>query len=135
MQRSKTDIPSTEKDKLSPVETIRFEMSNSVKALASPCEPGESIKSCVRRVAMRTGLTFGQVRRLWYAEWNVIPAHVADKLREASEHHDRLLKANMLRAVAAMQESDPDFYRDQIEAMGLALFHNGNGTRQAGIQD
>ena len=83
------DYPSTENDKLSAVETVRVEMSGRVRSLASPASPGESVKACIRRVSMRTGLGFGQVRRLWYREWRVVPAHIADKIREAAEAHDR----------------------------------------------
>ena len=74
------DNRSEEKDKLSAVETVRMEMSGHVRTLAKPCEPGESVKACVRRAACRAGLGFGQVRRLWYSEWRRVPADIADAI-------------------------------------------------------
>lgn len=115
------DDPSTEKDKLSAVEIIRVEMQEKVRRLATPCEPGESVKSCVRRVSRATGLTFGQVRRLWYSEWRIIPAHVADRIREAVHAHDRrvieTIESNKRRNAALYailhHSSDPEFYGGQ----------------------
>ena len=113
------DNPSTEKDKLSAVETVRLEMSGHVRSLASPANPGESVKACIRRVSMRTGLGFGQIRRLWYGEWRVVPAHVADRLRKAAEAHERQLDRQideLRKRQAALyalthHSSDPEFYR------------------------
>lgn len=65
----------------------------SVKRLAYPGEPGEGVKACIRRVARKSGLAFGQVKRLWYGEWRIIPAHVADQIRDAVEIHERKLDA------------------------------------------
>lgn len=115
------DFSSAEKDKLSAVDAIRREMQGSVKLLASPSPPGESVKSCVRRVAAGTRLTYGQVRRLWYGEWRVIPAHVADRIREGVTAHERRIDAEIatLRKRQAdlwaltHQSSDPEFYRGQ----------------------
>ena len=115
------EIRSSEKEKLSAVETVRSEMSNHVRQLARPSEPGESVKSCLRRVSLRTGLTFSEAKRLWYAEWKVIPAHVADSLRKAVEANDRQidrqiaeLKERQARFWALThQSSDPVFYRER----------------------
>lgn len=115
------DNPSAEKDKLSTVEAIRSEMSGHVRNLARPSEPGESVKACVRRVSMHTGLSFGQVRRLWYGEWRRVPTDISDKIRKAVECHERRND----QAIAARKEreatfwalthqsSDPVFYRER----------------------
>lgn len=91
------DKPSAEKDKVSLVDTIRLEMSAGVQRLAEPSRPGESVKSCVRRVASKTGLPFGQVRRLWYGEWRRVPADIARIIeRKIAEHEaetDRIAAA------------------------------------------
>lgn len=125
-----TDNQSTEKDRLSPVETVRLEMSGHVRSLATPANPGESVKACIRRVSHRTGLGFGQVRRIWYGEWRVIPAHVADRLRKAAEAHDRQIEqqlaARMHTALAAMEATDPEFYRSQAEIIRQLLFQHGD---------
>lgn len=127
-----TENRSAEKEHLSAVETVRAEMSGHVKRLASPSSPGESVKACIRRAASRAGMSFGQIKRCWYGEWRVIPAHVADQLREASAAHDKILKANLLRAVAAMQTSDPEFYRNHIEVFGQLLADTEHRADPAG---
>lgn len=134
------DNQSTEKDRLSPVETVRLEMSGHVRSLASPANPGESVKACIRRVSMRTGIGFGQVRRLWYGEWRVVPAHVADRLRKAAEAHERQIEhqlaARMRQSLAAMEtSSDPEFYRPQIEAVRQLLFRHGDMGSDQGKED
>lgn len=112
------EFPSSEKEKLSPVENVRLEMSGLVRSLAAPASPGESVKACIRRVASRSGLRFSQIKCLWYAEWKIIPAYVADKLRQAVEAYDRQierqieeLKAQQARFYALTHHSsDPEFY-------------------------
>lgn len=111
--------PSTEKEKLSAAETIQVEMQESVRRLAFPGVPGEGVKACIRRVAIRSGLGFGQIKRLWYGEWRIVPAHVADQIRNAVEAHERRLDAEFealkTRRAALYglthESSDPEFYR------------------------
>jgi len=122
-------------DHMSAVEDIRLEMSGKLRHLAEPVSPGESVKACLRRASIRAGIAFGQCRRLWYGEWRVVPAHVADQIRKASDAHDRTLKANMLRAVAAMSESDAEFFGPQIEELRRLADLVGNGPHQNGNQD
>jgi hypothetical protein len=104
----------TEKPNLGP-EAIQLELSHSVKRLALPGDPGESVKSCIRRVAAKTGLGFDQIRRLWYLRWRLIPAHVADTIREAENAHQRRQDAEWETIKArywalSNQSSDPEFY-------------------------
>lgn len=117
-----TDCLSAEKDNVSAVEVVQSEMQGRVRLLAMPSEPGESVKACVRRVARATGLSFGQIRRLWYREWRVVPAHIADHIRRAAEAHERRLdqQQEVLRARHAAlyglahHSSDPEFYEGRI---------------------
>ena len=48
-------------------------------------------------------------------------------------NHARRCRADVF--AAAMLEADPEFYRDQIEAIGQLLFRDGNEAREVGIQD
>lgn len=45
------------------------------------CEPGESVKAALRRVAHATGLPHGQIRRYWYGLPSRIDAWALDLLR------------------------------------------------------
>lgn len=99
-------------------EQVQDEIARLLKQLADPVVAGESVKMCIRRASTRAGLPYGQTKRLWYREWRDIPAFMADNIREKAAAHDRRLKQAAYQAVVALQESDPDFYRDCIEAMG-----------------
>lgn len=110
-------------------EDIREEIAQLLKQLADPVTAGESVKACIRRASMRAGLSYGQAHRAWYREWRNIPAHVADSIRERAVEHDRKLKRQMVEAISVMQATDPDFYRDVIEAAGAALLRSGKLPR------
>lgn len=103
-------------------EHVQDEIATLLRRLADPVVAGESVKACIRRASLRAGLPHGQTKRLWYREWTTIPAFVADQIRERAAAHDRKLKASMVDALAAMQQSDPEFYRASIEALGEVLF-------------
>jgi hypothetical protein len=122
----KTEYPSAESDKMSAVEVIRDEMRGKVRKLAWPSEPGESVKGCIRRVSRATGLSFGQVKSLWYREWRRVPADVADRIREATAAHERNIDAQ-ISGLRARQEQfwslthcshDPEFYRGRAAVDG-----------------
>lgn len=111
--------PCTEKHRSCPIETVQSEMREAVRSLAKPSEPGESVKACVRRVSLKTGFSFDEIRRLWYGRWRIVPAYVADRIREAKEAHERTLDRNYealkVRQAALYglthEGSDPEFYR------------------------
>lgn len=110
---------------------VSDEISLLLKRLAEPVEAGENIKACISRAAERSGLTFHQARHGWYKEWKNIPAHVADQVRQRAAEHDRNLKHATLQTLLAMQESDPEFYRDAVETLG-ALLRDGSEIRRTG---
>lgn len=118
-----TEKPSAETEKqMRTAESVQQEISGLLRQLASPVVAGESVKTCIRRASMRSGLPYGQVKRAWYREWREIPAHIADTIREIAGRHDRKLKRSMFQAVAAMQDTDPEFFRRCIEDTSLYLF-------------
>ena len=114
---------------------VQDEMAALLRRLADPVIAGESVKACIRRASMRSGLPHGQTKRLWYSEMSTIPAHVADQIRERAAAHDRKLKASMVEALCAMQQSDPEFYRSAIEALSEALLPAGNVAGAGGGKD
>ena len=94
-------------------EAVRHELRNRVRGLAEPVRAGESVQQMIQRVARRAGLNFGQVKRLWYEEWAVVPAHVADTLRELDLERERAqarhgaLKNEIDRALVASLAAGP----------------------------
>lgn len=105
------------------VEAVRQRVSADVRWLALPGIPGESVKACIRRVSMKTGLNFSILKRLWYCEYKRIPADI-------SETVERAVKANAQRQEQEWQlikqrywavtygSGDPDFHAPAHEACG-----------------
>lgn len=111
---------------------VTQEISLLLRQLASPAEPGESVKACIRRASMRSGLSFIQAKKCWYGEYARIPAHIADQIRERAAEHDRRLKQSAFQTLLAMRESDPDLFRESIEALGDILHRPGQERRSSG---
>ena len=88
-------------------EAIRHELRDRVRGLAEPVHAGESVQQLIHRVARKAGLKAGQIKRLWYEEWTVVPAHVADTLRALDAERERarvrhgVLKHEIDRALVA----------------------------------
>jgi hypothetical protein len=116
-------------------EQIQDEISALLRRLADPVQAGESVKVCIRRASQRAGLPYGQVKRAWYKEWRNIPAHVADEIRERAAIHDRRLQQEAFQAIIALQDSDPDYYRQCIEEVGDILLPVSGKRRAAGPPD
>ncbi len=113
-------------------EQVNAEMSALLRRLAEPVSAGESIKACIRRAATRAGLTYGQTKRIWYAETKIITAQIADQLRERASAHDRKLQQAAFQAVLAMQDTDPALYRECVETLRDLLGEHGQGQRSGG---
>ncbi len=114
-----SDNQSEKRNSMSLVESLRTEMQEKVYLLARPTTPGESVKSCIRRVAKKSRLSFGQVRRIWYAESRRPPGDVVDSIRDAVRRHEAEidreysdLKARYWSLVN--QSSDPEFYAQRV---------------------
>lgn len=116
-------------------EQIREEITRLLKQIASPVEAGELPKACIRRASMRTGLTYGQTRRLWYGLVKDPSATITDRLRAKAAAHDRDVKASMYQAIVAMQSLDPALYRDCIAEMGDVLLTPSGESRKDGFKD
>lgn len=113
-------------------EQVQDEISRLLRQLACPVTAGESVKACIRRAALKTGLTFNQTKRLWYSEWREVPAHVADNIRTAAHIHDRKLKQSMVEALSVMQSVDPEYFADLIQEVGAALLQGRNEADTSG---
>ena len=64
-------------------EQLREEMRSLVRLAAEPARPGESVKAAIGRAARLLGLSHGRVKRYWYGEIQVPPAHEVDAVRNA----------------------------------------------------
>lgn len=62
-------------------EAIRTEMMETVKFLAEPRAMDDSVKAMIRKVARIAGMPTGRIKKFWYGEVLVVPAHEADHLR------------------------------------------------------
>ena len=116
-------------------EAIQDEISVALRRLADPVVAGESVKACIRRAATRAQIPYGQAKRGWYGEIKRIPADLYLHIKAKAAAHDKRLQANMFAAIAAMQESDPDFYREHIQAIGELLFLERRSPRQGSEMD
>lgn len=104
---------------------VTQEISQLLRQLASPGEPGESIKESIWRASRRAGLSFIQTKKYWYRERRTVPAHLADQIRERAADHERRLKRAAFQTILAMRESDPDLFSESIEALGDILHRTG----------
>ncbi len=64
-------------------EQLREEMRSLVRQAAEPARAGESVKAAIGRAARVLGLGHGRVKRYWYGEIQVPPAHEVDAARAA----------------------------------------------------
>ena len=62
---------------------LRDEMRNLVREAAEPARAGESVKAAIGRAARVLGLGHGRIKRYWYGEIQVPPAHEVDAVRAA----------------------------------------------------
>ena len=110
--------------KMTADKAVCVEMSNCVKRLVSPAEPGARLKALYELVSDRCGrdedgcriVNYGQARRLWKKEWKIIPAWLADHIRRKVAEHERKLAARDIPLEARFwalthQSSDPEFYQ------------------------
>jgi hypothetical protein len=109
-------ISTVETAKMTADEVVSVEMRDCLMKLATPSEPGKKLKRIWDDLSRATGLTYGQVKRLWKREWKVIPASVADEIRRKVADHERKLDARD-EAIAKRfwhlnhTSSDPEFYQ------------------------
>jgi hypothetical protein len=75
--------------RLSTPEQLREEMKRLVRRAAEPARAGESVKVEVGRAARVLGLSYGRVKRYWYGEIQVPPAHEVDAIRAAVAGRER----------------------------------------------
>lgn len=105
------------------IEKLRTEMQDKVHLLARPSEPGESVKSCIRRVAKKTQLSFGQIRRLWYRESLRPPGDVVDIIRDAVRRNEHEIDREFSQLKARYNLLAHETEHEDYHAPGLGEGH------------
>ncbi|QOF94246.1 hypothetical protein IFJ82_09810 [Novacetimonas hansenii] len=68
-------------------EAIATNVQANLHAIAGTFGARAALKEVFSRLSLHTGLTAGQVKRLWYGEWHVIPAHVFLTVQKSYRKH------------------------------------------------
>lgn len=86
------------------------------------------LKQAFASIARKTGLTEGQIKRLFYGEWSVIPAHIFLSVERLYRNHLDKMKARA--------EHDAALYRARSEEWDRKwgdYSSNGISTSRAGV--
>ncbi|WP_308718974.1 hypothetical protein [Komagataeibacter xylinus] len=72
---------------MSTPEAIASNVQANLHVIAGTFGARAGLKEVFSRLSLHTGLTAGQVKRLWYGEWSVIPAHVFLAVQKSYRKH------------------------------------------------
>lgn len=111
--------------------TAVAEASSLLRAIAEPRPIGDSVKAAINRAARAAGLSASRTEDIWRQEAKAIRAEEMDAIRlaaarraagdakmlEEARAEYRRLKARLASLEQAYRISDPDFHRDQIDAL------------------
>ena len=70
-------------------EAIRAEIAGRLRTIAGSRSADETVKGAINRATRKLAhpeLTPGLVKRLWYGEVQIVPAHLADHIRRCAEN-------------------------------------------------
>lgn len=108
-------------------------VSEMLREIAAPIEPGEKIHPIIERVARRCGIAKWRMFDIWYGkarfvtdeEIEQIATATEVKRREAVRNEARELRLRIERMEARLAQTDADFHRENISALRLALRGRG----------
>ena len=92
---------------------LRDEMCRLVRAAAEPAQAGELVRSAIRRAALVLGFEYSRVKRYWYGEIEVPPAHEVDTAREKVRHRSK----RRVTVAPVGQEEAPNRHRALVHVM------------------
>lgn len=98
-----------------------------LNAVMGPDADRGCLKQGFASIARKTGMTEGQIKRLFYGEWRVIPAHIFLKIEQLYRNH--------LDQMRARAEHDAAIYRaraDEWDKRWGDLSSNGASTGSEG---
>lgn len=109
-----------------------------LRELSEPRVGGEFVKVAIDRAAKRAGfgywrafdIWYGKARRIEQFERDALAAAVEKKRREAARNEIHDLRLRLARLESRLVQTDEDFHREDIAALGLAL--SGAGQRGGG---
>jgi hypothetical protein len=111
------EFPSVYTETPMQAEVVRTETAQMLRDLIGKVEPGTSLKAIWRTLSIRLRLTVGQIKRLWYAEMLIIPAHIYLTVRAAWDRLSELalrLEKQIDAQATAYQER-----RQKVERRGV----------------
>ncbi len=109
---------------------IANESAQMVKELIE-MESRTTLQASFYKLSMKTGLEVGQIKRLYYGEWRVIPAYIWEKLKHAHriliERALRNIELRQMAMKAELQDFD-DLLRKDEERRRALLFRNSTSN-------
>lgn len=85
-QREKFSVRA-ERVEMNTPEAIASNVQANLHTIAGTFGARVGLKEVFSRLSLHTGLTAGQIKRLWYGEWHVIPAHVFLTVQKSYRKH------------------------------------------------
>lgn len=112
--------------------------SAALRQLAEPWVGGEKIKNVIDRAAKRAGLKYWRAFDIWYDkarrvedfEREQIAQALEQKHREAARNELHDLRTRIMRLESMLVQTDPDFHRETITALG---HQRGELDRTSGV--
>jgi hypothetical protein len=109
------------------------QIATSLQELADPRPRGDKIKTAIQRAARRAGLSYWRAFDLWYGKARRIEQYECDAIADAvaakrdqearNELHD--LRLRLARLETLLVQTDPDFHRPVLDALGSPLRRRG----------
>lgn len=100
---------------------LALEMRQAIAAVAGPRGWQETREYWLARAARRIGITYRQTKSLFYQECRDPRASVVQRVRDAALRHAKREASELAdrfdNIAGAMHASDPDFYRQDVDAL------------------
>lgn len=105
------------------------DISQSLRFLGEPYTRADKIKSVIERAARRAGLSYWRAFDIWYGkarrisdeERQQISAALEQKREQDARHEFHDLKVRLLRLEARLVQTDAEFHRETITAIGQSV--------------
>lgn len=97
-----------------------------LRDLSEPWLGGEKVKVAIDRAARLAGIPYWRAFDIWYGkarrieqfEYDAIAAALDKKNREAARNEVHELRTRITRLESLLAQTDPDFHREEIAALG-----------------